>query len=92
MPKLDFSTYDTKGFYDEMFDENNCVRPNYKLFAERLQSLSQKKLNTLQYATDRAQLSYGMTFNVYSDNQGIERILHLDIIPRIIGNNEWITP
>ena len=89
MPKLDFSAYDTKGFYDEMFDENNNVRPNYKLFAERLQSLSQKKLNTLQHATDRAQLSLGMTFNVYSDNQGVERILHLDIIPRIIGSDEW---
>jgi uncharacterized circularly permuted ATP-grasp superfamily protein len=25
-----------------------------------------------------------MTFNVYNDNQGVERILHLDIIPRII--------
>ncbi|WP_178988560.1 circularly permuted type 2 ATP-grasp protein [Winogradskyella schleiferi] len=89
MPKLDFSAYDTKGFYDEMFDENNNIRPNYQLFAERLQNMSQKKLNTLQHATDRAQLSFGMTFNVYSDNQGIERILHLDIIPRIIANNEW---
>lgn len=89
MPKLNFSAYDTKGFYDEMFDENQNIRPNYQLFAERLQKLSQKKLNTLQHATDRAQLSLGMTFNVYSDNQGIERILHLDIIPRIIGNNEW---
>ena len=89
MPKLDFSAYETKGFYDEMFDEHNNVRPNYTLFAERLQKMSQKKLNTLQHATDRAQLSLGMTFNVYSDNQGLERILHLDIIPRIIGNNEW---
>ncbi|NRD23622.1 circularly permuted type 2 ATP-grasp protein [Winogradskyella litoriviva] len=89
MPKLNFSAYDTKGFYDEMFDENQNIRPNYQLFAERLQKLSQKKLNTLQHATDRAQLSLGMTFNVYSDNQGIERILHLDIIPRIIGNSEW---
>jgi uncharacterized circularly permuted ATP-grasp superfamily protein len=25
-----------------------------------------------------------MTFNVYNDNQGVERILHLDIIPRMI--------
>lgn len=89
MPKQDFSAYDTKGFYDEMFDKNNTVRPNYKLFSEHLQKLSQKKLNTLQHATDRAQLSLGMTFNVYNDNQGVERILHLDIIPRIIGSKEW---
>jgi uncharacterized circularly permuted ATP-grasp superfamily protein len=31
-----------------------------------------------------------MTFNVYDDNQGVERILHLDIIPRIIDNKEWL--
>ena len=48
-----------------------------------------KKLLSLQHSTDRAQLSLGMTFNVYSDNQGIERILHLDIIPRIIGSKDW---
>ncbi|MBT2162808.1 circularly permuted type 2 ATP-grasp protein [Zobellia barbeyronii] len=89
MSKIDFTAYDTKDFYDEMFDENNNVRPNYKMFLERLEKLSHKKLKSLQYATDRAQLSLGMTFNVYADNQGVERILHLDIIPRIIGNSEW---
>jgi uncharacterized circularly permuted ATP-grasp superfamily protein len=36
MLKLNLLEYDTKG-YDEMFDENNNVRPNYKLFLERLQ-------------------------------------------------------
>lgn len=90
MPKLDLSAYDTKGFYDEMFDEHNLVRPNYELFLERLKKLGHKKLSRLQHATDRSQLSLGMTFNVYNDNQGIERILHLDIIPRIIDNSEWI--
>ncbi|MGJ8738226.1 circularly permuted type 2 ATP-grasp protein [Zobellia laminariae] len=89
MSKIDFTAYDTKDFYDEMFDENNNVRPNYKMFLERLEKLSHKKLKSLQHATDRAQLSLGMTFNVYADNQGVERILHLDIIPRIIVNSEW---
>lgn len=89
MSKINFSNYDTKDFYDEMFDENNMVRPNYKLFMERLEKLGHKKLKTLQHSTDRAQLSLGMTFNVYSDNKGTERILPLDIIPRIISNKEW---
>ncbi len=31
----------------------------------------------------------GMTFNVYHDNQGVEKILHLDLIPRIISAEEW---
>jgi uncharacterized circularly permuted ATP-grasp superfamily protein len=42
MLKLNLLEYDTKGYYDEMFDENNNVRPNYKLFLERLQKVSYK--------------------------------------------------
>jgi uncharacterized circularly permuted ATP-grasp superfamily protein len=31
----------------------------------------------------------GVTFNVYSYNQGVERVLPFDIIPRIIAAREW---
>ena len=89
MPKIDLSSYQTEGFFDEMIDENNKIRSHYALFQERIKKIGWKKLNFLQHSTDRAQLSLGMTFNVYSDNQGIERILHLDIIPRIISGKDW---
>ena len=89
MPKISFQDYKTTGSFDEMFTEDGTIRPPYDLFKERLLRMDWKRLNSLQYATDRAQLSLGMTFNVYSDNQGIERILHLDIIPRIITAEDW---
>jgi uncharacterized circularly permuted ATP-grasp superfamily protein len=89
MPKIDFSGYETTGYYDEMFDENHRVRPHYELLKQQISKLGWEKLNFLQYSTDRAQLSIGMTFNVYGDNQGLERILHLDIIPRIINKKDW---
>ena len=89
MSKINFQDYETDGFYDEMFDSNKQVKPHYALFIERVQKMGIKKLNFLQHSTDRAQLSLGMTFNVYSDNQGIERILHLDIIPRIVSGQDW---
>nr|WP_321452933.1 circularly permuted type 2 ATP-grasp protein [uncultured Carboxylicivirga sp.] len=89
MPKIDLSKYDTFGFFDEMFDNNLKVKPHYALLNQRLEKMGWKKLNFLQHSTDRAQLSLGMTFNVYSDNLGVERILHLDIIPRIISGKDW---
>ncbi len=89
MPELKFEQNTEKGLYNEMFMENGSVRPHYQHFMDRIQKIGWKKLNSLQHATDRAQLSMGMTFNVYSDNQGIERILHLDIIPRIISSEDW---
>ena len=89
MSKIDFSQYDTVNFLDEMFDQNGGERAQYAQFRKRIEKMGWNRLNFLQHATDRAQLSLGMTFNVYSDNQGLERILHLDIIPRIIAGQEW---
>jgi uncharacterized circularly permuted ATP-grasp superfamily protein len=45
----------------------------------------QQHLETAQVAL----FNLGVTFRVYSDNQGIERILPFDIIPRIISSDEW---
>lgn len=89
MSKINFQSYETEDFFDETFDADRQVRPHYSLFVDRLQKMGLKKLNLLQHSTDRVQLSLGMTFNVYSDNQGIERILHLDIIPRIVSGKDW---
>ncbi len=89
MSKINFSAYDTTNFLDEMIDQNGGINSQYSLFCKRIEKMGWKKLNFLQHSTDRAQLSLGMTFNVYSDNQGLERILHLDIIPRIISGQEW---
>lgn len=89
MNEIDFESYDTAGFYDEMIDDNQSIRPHYSLLRDRLQKIGYKRLALSQHSADRAQLSLGMTFNVYSDNQGVERILHLDLIPRIINSDDW---
>ncbi len=89
MSKINFDNYLLESFYDEMFDDSGNVRNHYKLFKERVEQIGWKKIKFLQHSTDRAQLSLGMTFNVYSDTQGIERILPLDVVPRIINGKEW---
>ena len=45
--------------------------------------------NRRQIAAEYALLRMGITFNVYADEQGIEKIFPFDLIPRIIGANEW---
>jgi uncharacterized circularly permuted ATP-grasp superfamily protein len=89
MEKLNFEEYQTNGFYDEMFEDDLTTRPHYELFKSRMEKMGWKKLRHLQHATDRVQLSLGMTFNVYSESEGVERILPLDLIPRIIPGDEW---
>lgn len=78
-----------QGFYDEMYQSEQELRPHYSRFGDYIQSISAKKLSHLQYSADKAQMAMGMTFNVYHDKEGQEKILHLDIIPRIIPGNEW---
>ena len=84
-----FEKYQCSEHFDEMFDSSGTCRINYQTFKEEFSSRNIKKLHQLQHSTTKAQLSMGMTFNVYHDNKGIEKILPLDLFPRIIGSQEW---
>lgn len=75
--------------YDEMYAPDSKCRKHYEPFEKYIEKLSDKRMAQLQYSANKTQIAMGMTFNVYHDNQGIEKILHLDIIPRIIPNDEW---
>lgn len=84
-----FDQYNLQGHYDEMFDSNGNCRPEYSILKDKFEHFSKNKLYQLQHTSDKAQMSMGMTFNVYHDNKGVEKILHLDLIPRIVGGKEW---
>jgi len=81
--------YSAGEHFDEMFNPDGKIRSHYEGFFQNLKKTSTKKMNQLQYSANQTQRAMGMTFNVYHDNQGLEKILHLDIIPRIIPNTEW---
>lgn len=78
----------TDGTWDEMYDSQQIRHHYSKVFA----SLKQLELSTLQQKDKLAGelfMNQGITFTVYSDNTGIERIFPFDIIPRIITGKEW---
>lgn len=81
--------YDKGSFFDEMMLANNQIRPCYQALVDYLRNISVKQLQERQYFVEKALLSLGITFNVYSDSEGTERIFPLDIIPRIIDAQEW---
>lgn len=86
---MKIEAYKVEEHYDEMFTPEGKTRAHYEHFCETLKKTSPKKMSHLQFSANQTQRSMGMTFNVYHDNQGLEKILHLDIIPRIIPNSEW---
>ncbi len=84
-----FSDYLTEGFYDEMFDANGQVRAGYEVFRQRCETLTPEELLRRQQAAERALMAMGITFNVYSEGEGTERIMPIDIIPRVVDAMEW---
>src|SRR5690606_21901517 len=81
--------YSCDEHFDEMFSTDGKVRSHYREFYNYLSKASPKKMGQLQFSANKTQKAMGMTFNVYHDKQGLEKILHHDIIPRIIANAEW---
>ena len=86
-----FKDYDNGGFYDEMFDEAGQPRPGTEAVVDRFSVLSLEELKRRQQAAEKTLLQMGITFSVYGDEQGTERIFPFDIVPRIIPHNEWET-
>ena len=84
-----FDGYNTDGFYDEMFAPDGSARPAVQMLVERIESFPEGELNRRQIAAEHALLRMGITFNVYADEQGIEKIFPFDLIPRIIDASEW---
>lgn len=81
--------YEPENFFDEMLDATGKVRPHYRRFREMLQSLSSKEFNVKRQSVDLAFLRQGVTFNVYGDSAGTEKIFPFDLLPRIIPATEW---
>jgi len=86
-----FDNYQFDSFFDEMFQPDGSPRPGSKLLHQRLTSLSDGELIRYQQSAERALLNLGITFQVYSDTEGTEKIFPFDIIPRIIEASEWKT-
>ena len=86
---VQFSQYETTGFYDEMFEEGGVPRPRAELLAARLKSLADGELQRRQKSADLELLNMGITFNVYGHEAGTEKIWPFDLIPRIIESSEW---
>lgn len=83
--------YDPGDFYDETFDAEGVPRSHTALLVQRLSSMTHRELRDRQKAAERALLTRGITFNVYGSNDGVEKIMPFDILPRVISASEWRT-
>ncbi|MBW8781323.1 MAG: circularly permuted type 2 ATP-grasp protein [Verrucomicrobia bacterium] len=89
MPDL-FANYEHGRFYDEMFASPGKARPHYRRLYERFALMeSMGELLDRQRTADQTFIDRGVTFTVYSDTAGTEKIFPFDLIPRIVPAHEW---
>ena len=86
-----FDRYETNGFFDEMFDANGVPRGHYAPLQESLGGLAAEDFLTRKANCELYFLRQGVTFNVYHDSRGVERIFPFDPLPRVIPAAEWET-
>jgi len=86
---MDFRSYDTQGFYDELFDPEGKPRPGARVLVERIESLPEGEVMRRQHTAEQSLLRAGITFNVYGADGGTERIWPFDLVPRIIESADW---
>ncbi|HEY0606511.1 MAG TPA: circularly permuted type 2 ATP-grasp protein [Herpetosiphonaceae bacterium] len=86
-----FSSYELDTAYDEMFTADGRARPHYAALYDRLLSLPGDELQRRAQAAELSFLNQGITFTVYGREQGTERIIPHDLLPRLIPGAEWAT-
>ncbi len=84
-----FADYNSEAFYDEMFQPEGQTRPGYEHLKSKFETLTSQELLNRQQTAERSMLSMGITFNVYSEGEGTERTMPIDIIPRVLTGQEW---
>ena len=84
-----FSGYQIGDFFDEMFAAPGIARPHYSKLLARFKEMEQEEFERKRALAASTFLTQGITFTVYNDAQGTERIFPFDLVPRIIPAKEW---
>ena len=85
---------DRSAFYDELltsYEATLTARPHAMGFFDWFQKQGVEALASGRQDADLLFRRVGITFNVYGDQEGAERLIPFDLIPRILTAAEWAT-
>jgi uncharacterized circularly permuted ATP-grasp superfamily protein len=75
--------------FDEMFAADGAARPHYRGYESWLGAQSPETMANKRAEADLVFRRVGITFAVYGEAAGTERLIPFDVIPRIIPADEW---
>ena len=83
------ANYQDDGFFDELLDSNGVARTDAESLVNLLRDMPAEELVRRQHAIERSLYQMGITFTVYSDEAGTEKIMPFDIVPRVVSRILW---
>ena len=83
------ANYDPGDFYDEMFAPPGSRGRTTPGCTPRLAAMTPSEFEERRHLADLSFLLQGITFTVYSDGRGTERLFPFDLVPRILPRSEW---
>lgn len=75
--------------FDEMWHANGTIRPEYDAFYSWLKGIPAADYQLARDQADALFRRFGITFAVYGDEAGKERLIPFDLIPRILSQGTW---
>jgi uncharacterized circularly permuted ATP-grasp superfamily protein len=75
--------------YDEMHAPGGAIRPHYAAFAGWLDSTPDPQIAQKRREAEVSFHRVGITFSVYGEDAGNERLIPFDLVPRIVPASEW---
>ncbi len=76
------------GAYDELLEATGALRPEFRALVG-LGRVSPEEFARTQEMAETALVNQGVTFSVYSDNRGMEKVFPVCLVPRIISAADW---
>ena len=87
---MNFDNYKLEpSVYDEMFQPDGAPREHCRRLHETLTQLPTDELGSIQERVTRSFSNEGISFTVYGDQEGEERIIPVDCLPRVLSGAEW---
>ncbi len=86
---MNFDNYQMDNFYDELFEGPGQPRASAAPLINRLKGMPPEDVMRYQKVAEAELLQMGITFTVYGNNEGTEKIFPFDVIPRIVNAKEW---
>jgi uncharacterized circularly permuted ATP-grasp superfamily protein len=77
------------GTYDELVELEGGTRKHAQMVATLLANMTPETFARCQALAELALAQRGVTFSVYSDNRGTEKVMPVCLVPRVIAATEW---